>query len=114
VVTQPGQDIGIPPVDGVRTVTVLLARHGLPAAPHGGCVAADQAAWDAYADLAGVSADNLAGTQFLIDPDGWLRALRRPGEAGGWSSPNELVAAVRAICTSPVAHADGGIHGHHT
>ena len=48
------------------------------------CVAANPAAWKAYAVLADLPPDRLSGAEFLIDPNGWLRAIRRPGTAGEW------------------------------
>ncbi|NML16443.1 c-type cytochrome [Azohydromonas caseinilytica] len=49
-----------------------------------GCVAVSEAAWQAYALVAGVQPQALAGTEFLLDRGGWLRARRRPDDAP-WS-----------------------------
>ena len=79
-------------VPGVPLVTVLLASVGRAPAD-ATCGAEDPAVWNAYAILAGLSPDQLAGTRFLIDPDGWLRAIQRPGDATvSWTDPSALLA----------------------
>jgi putative copper export protein/mono/diheme cytochrome c family protein len=77
------------------------------------CVVADPAAWAAYAVLAGLSPATLAGTEFLIDPDGWLRAVQRPGPGGAWQSRDDLTAAIRHIVANPIHPISGGLHDHH-
>ncbi|HEY1385766.1 MAG TPA: CopD family protein, partial [Dongiaceae bacterium] len=49
-------------------------------------------AWIAYAIVAGTTPDRLAGTAFLVDSNGWLRAIFRPDAA---SDPTAFVAAAR-------------------
>ena len=115
-----GDTAAIPPAPapvepGVRIVTVLLTHDGRrrPAAGTA-CAATDPAAWDAYATIAGLSPDALTGTQFLVDPDGWLRAEQRPGESRvRWSDPSALLADARAICTHPITASARGRHVHH-
>ncbi len=51
----------------------------------GVCTADDPAVLAAYGLVAGVQPDALAGTQFLVDPQGWLRRLWRPGDSPGWT-----------------------------
>jgi mono/diheme cytochrome c family protein len=106
---EPGTQV--PPQDGVTTVELTLRDDASPAPV--GCAAADSAARGAYAVLAGVPADALEGTEFLVDPDGWLRAVRHPGGEGGWPKGDDLIAAVRGICTHPINPPSGGQHEHH-
>jgi putative copper export protein/mono/diheme cytochrome c family protein len=101
----------IPPQAGVSTVTVAL-REGAAPEP-GSCTAADPAAWKAYAILANVAPDALAGAEFLVDPNGWLRAVHRPGSPGGWQSRDQLIAAINGICTNQINSLAGGDHDHH-
>jgi mono/diheme cytochrome c family protein len=102
----------IPPQDGVSTIALTLRDEAAPAP--GTCAAAEPAARGAYAVLASVSPDALSGTEFLVDPNGWLRAIRRPGGGGGgWHSRDELIAAIRSICSSPIRAPSGGGHEHH-
>lgn len=68
---------GTVPREDARMQTVLLADGGP------GCVATDTTARRVFAALAGTDPTALAGTQFLVDRDGWLRALNRPGQ-GEW------------------------------
>ncbi len=100
----------IPPQAGISTINLAL-RGAAPAA--GSCVAASPAAWDAYAVLADLPPEKLTGAAFLVDPAGWLRAVEAPGVADGWHTRNDLIAAVRGICTSPIHSSSGGAHEHH-
>lgn len=97
----------------LRSSMVVLNLQDGKAPDPGTCVAADLSAWDAYAVLAGMPSDKLAGSTFLIDPDLWLRAVHRAGTAGGWSTGAELDAEVRAISTHPIKQIGGGHHEHH-
>jgi putative copper export protein/mono/diheme cytochrome c family protein len=93
-------------------VVLLVDRNGeRPAA--GACVAADPAAWDAYAVMADVPADAAAGFEFLIDPNGWLRAVQRPGAGEGWHSRDDLLAAIRAVSAHPIEQTSGDPNEHH-
>ncbi len=69
------------------------------------CISSDPAVPVAYGLVAGVQADALAGMQFAVDPDGWLRWLWRPGDPPG---PD-----VKAICRAPLEAPAGGMHVHH-
>ncbi|MDY0747740.1 c-type cytochrome [Paucibacter sp. R3-3] len=112
-------DDGVPaPREDPLFVTVMLHRQ--PLAPGPDCAAG----WRAYARIAGVPDVSLAGTQFLVDRDGWLRAVNRPGEPA-WSedslvcrSPNEsptpsgaagLDALIARIDADPVRLGDSGL-----
>ena len=98
---------------GVRMVTVVLTPNGAPAPPDT-CASTDPAAWAAMASVAGLAPDALAGAQFLVDADGWLRAEERPGESVvRWADPLALLADARAICAHRIASAAPGGHVHH-
>jgi hypothetical protein len=64
-----------------RMVTVVLQPPTPPAgaASAGDCIAASPAAWAAFSLIA--ATDQLAGTQFIVDRDGWLRARGEPGKS---------------------------------
>ncbi len=78
------------------------------------CCAAQYEAREAFAIVLGTSADDLAGSEFLVDANSWLRARWRPGEAGGWPSARLLVARVRALARSPLPADPSAphVHGH--
>ena len=77
-----------PPSDDPRLVTVLLAPQATEAAPQSGdCIATSPAAWAAFS-LVGATTQ-LAGTQFIVDRDGWLRARGEPGKSA-WSDDDLL------------------------
>jgi len=103
--------IDVPPQAGISTVNVVLRDAATP--QPGACVAANAAAWPAYAVLADLPPGKLSGAEFLIDPNGWLRAVRRPGTAGAWHTGEGLIAAIRGICGSPIQPSSGGEHEHH-
>lgn len=105
----------IPPQLGVPIVTLELQRDDTAAGapPSGTCVATNAAAWPAFAVLADVAPDKLAGSEFLIDRNGWLRAVRVAGRPSGWPTRNDLIAAVRGICANPLQPTSGGEHEHH-
>jgi putative copper export protein/mono/diheme cytochrome c family protein len=99
----------IPSQNGVKVVTLTLGASGAQPVT-GGCVAMSEAGWTSYAILSGVSAETLAGSQFLVDPNGWLRARWREGDPDGWSDRDRLISEVRRICATPVSTAAGGGH----
>jgi len=81
--------------------------------PRGGCGSAPGAALgagkEAFAILAGLSPDALAGVVFPIDPAGWLRAAHRGTD---WNDPAVLNAALRTLREQPISGSLGGIHVH--
>ena len=85
-----------------------------PASPTpGACVAADPTAWNAYAVLANLPPEALAGTAFLVDSYGWLRAINRADSPGGWHTTDELIAALNGIHSKPIQQPTEGQHEHH-
>lgn len=71
-----------------RMTTVLLTRGASQL--DADCVAEDAQAWQAYAEAAGLPGAALAGAQFLLDRQGWLRARWLPGSANEWTSADSL------------------------
>ena len=100
------------PLPATSATTVSLRRDDDLAPPPGSCVAADPTAWRAFAVLADLPAERLAGTLFLIDAEGWLRMVQRAGAEGGKQAPQDLLAAERYVQENPVKQANGGDHGH--
>lgn len=66
------------------------------------CAANEEQVPLAYATISGIPALSLAGTQFLIDRDGWLRALQRPDAPGSWNDLHALAAAIGDIRAHPI------------
>jgi putative copper export protein/mono/diheme cytochrome c family protein len=101
-----------PPAPGADVVTIFVPLD--PA--HGGATACTVDDPDAAAALAVYRGDAsaLAGTQFLIDPQGRLRAMWHPGLAPDWNDPAALGRKIAAVRGTPAlgrpAHAAG--HGH--
>jgi putative copper export protein/mono/diheme cytochrome c family protein len=79
----------------------------------GRCAAAEAAAFNVYAVLADLPVDKAAGSAFLVDPEGWIRAVQRPNATGGWHSPDDLLAAIRGICAHAIEQTSGVPHEHH-
>lgn len=88
------------PIDDPRFLTLLVTREARPLSSipdfRAGCVAASTDAWPAFARLAGIDPARLAGTTWLADRDGWLRAMSATGNAG-WSDASLLCTAGQAI-----------------
>ncbi len=91
-------------------VTTVLAGHAATHQPaQGMCIADDETLPRAYAIVSGVPQAELAGAQFLIDGDGWLRAVQRSGQPG-WNDPKALAADMQQLATHPVAASPGASH----
>jgi putative copper export protein/mono/diheme cytochrome c family protein len=90
------------PLDDPDLITITVGRAA------SGCVATDPAVAEAYAIVLGTSAASLAGSEILIDPNGWIRS-----ESLGTTTPAILAALVREICTNPLAAVTGGHHHEH-
>ncbi len=109
LVAMGGTPASVPPRDAI---TLLVPRE-YTRPTRGSCVAVDPSAWNAYAVLADMPGDQAAGSAFLIDPNGWLRAVQRPGTNAGWHSRDDLLAAIRVICAHPIEQTAGASHEHH-
>ena len=94
---------GSPAATTIPDVVTILAAPGAPPPASGDCVAEDELVARAYAIVSGFPAAELPGTQFLIDGQGWLRALQRPGQPGGWNDPRTLAAEIRELDAHPIA-----------
>jgi len=71
------------PQDGIEVVTIIVPSDVASAPAAGaGCIASDPAIRASYAVVSGIPPDQLSGLQFLVDPNGWLRAVR-PAEPDG-------------------------------
>lgn len=103
----------IPPQNGVRTIVLVVSPGGTARPAPGECVAATPGAWPAFAILAGLDPIALGGTEFLVDPRGWLRALWRPGEVGNSRTQDQLITEIRQIITHPIIAQETGAHAHH-
>jgi putative copper export protein/mono/diheme cytochrome c family protein len=82
-----------PTVDDV--VTIAAAVPGNP--PTDACVAIDETVPSAYAILSGSAAEAITGTQFLIDDNGWLRAMQKSKGRADWDNPTALRAEITTL-----------------
>ena len=85
-----------------------LVTVGTQPGPPGACVAAGDAVAAAYAIVSGAGAAPVS-TQFLIDAQGWLRAVQRPGATMGWNDAALLAATLHTL-RHPVASPPAGMH----
>jgi putative copper export protein/mono/diheme cytochrome c family protein len=76
------------------------------------CVDDGRSTWNAYAIVSGVAPNKLAGSQFLIDPKGYLRARWRPGDLPDWTEPDAFLAKIEEIRSHPVATYVRPVHVH--
>lgn len=101
------------PMPGDVDVTTILVPRNIAARPAGtACVATEPQAWTALAIILGLSPDALAGTQLLVDRNGWLHAAWRPGDAEDWTDPRVLAARIRDILAHPLAIGSFAAHAH--
>ena len=101
-----------PPALVSDVLTVVLPRERGTKLPAQGCVAAESVTWLAFAILLGTSADTLAGTQVLADPNLALRVVWRPGASPPWSDAT-LATLVRDIIAHPLPATSGASHASH-
>jgi mono/diheme cytochrome c family protein len=94
------------PSEDPRLVTMALEAPGRPpgGAQPAGCVIRDAEAWAAYAQVSGSATNALAGAQWIVDRDGWLRAYGRAGQAG-WSLDALVCKSLRPARATPAAPA---------
>ncbi len=93
------------PPDGDRALPSIFLS---PKPPSGAdCVAGPPELRQAYAIVAGLPPEALAGSVFLIDPGGWLRTLIAPGDP-----PPDLRRLARDITDHPIAPPSGIGHRH--
>jgi hypothetical protein len=97
VVAGDGPDATAAPQSPVSDVITIRLQREARADSAGDCTTGDPAAWSAYAIVSGVAPDALAGTQVLVDPQGWLRARGTVGE------PSALIAEIAQIRANPIA-----------
>ncbi len=105
----------------IRLVAVDQKRQKVPELPNGNgiaittlTIAPGSDGWTAYAVMVGVPPEQLAGTEFLIDRAGWLRAVLRPKGDGLWPDQSDAVAAARQAEANPIQDSSGGqMHHHH-
>ena len=93
-------------------VTTILATSDPAVRPSPGiCVADDADLPRAYAIVAGRATAEMVGTEFLIDGDGWLRAMQASAATAPWNDPKRLASDVRQYTSHPIG-AIGGSHAH--
>lgn len=94
------------PEAGAEAVTIFVTSAAAPAKT-GQCIADNLLVPDAYGIVSGISPRELAGTQFLIDGQGWLRAIQKPGETVSWNDPKGLMAEIESLSAHPIAASSG-------
>jgi hypothetical protein len=94
-----------PPVPSPLLPTIFLD----PGPPRpDACVAAAPEIRAAYAIIAGVDPETLAGTSFLVDANGWLRERHPPSDPA--LTPATLAEAIQRFVTQPLAAPMAGHH----
>lgn len=94
------------PVAGVNAATVLATTD--PAVRPAGelCIARDETLPRAYAIVAGTDLPELRGAEFLIDANGWLRAMQPAGTVPSWNEAQALSAEIRRLEAHPITASD--------
>jgi mono/diheme cytochrome c family protein len=103
----------VPSLPAELGATTILVAHRAGIKPDGGaCLANERQLWTALAILLGVSPNELAGTQVLVDGDALLREAWRPGDPGDWTDPGIVAARLRDVSAHPLAIGAPGEHAH--
>jgi hypothetical protein len=76
------------------------------------CVDDGRSTWNAYAIGSGVAPNESAGSQFLVDPQGYLRARWRPGDLPDWTESDVFLAKIEEIRSHPAATNVRPVHAH--
>ncbi len=91
-------------------VVSIVAEDDMGGVPAGVCVASGTAVRAAYQIVTGTNAQEAQGMELLIDGEGWLRAVQRPGAVQEWDSEGALAAAIAKLRKRPVGGApDAGM-----
>ena len=96
---------------GADVVTVVVPVDSAHAEAASACTVQDPDAATAFAIYRGDAAA-VAGTQFLIDPDGRLRAMWYPGRAPDWNDPPALEREIAALRNTPTVGRPARPRGH--
>lgn len=88
------------PREDPRFETVVLTDGAAPATSTGCVVAAQAAEARRLVALVAGQATSIDGVQLIVDRDGWLRALGRPGE-GGWRAEDLVCRSNGSLPASP-------------
>ncbi len=80
-------------IDTQPGLVTILAAPSAEAPRAGLCIASDPLVEQAMMIVSGMGMA-MPGTAFLIDGDGWLRAMQMPGASPSWSDPQVLAAAI--------------------
>ncbi len=101
--------IGSPPAaEPATSLTTIVASSDPALRPAPGlCISRDESVAPAYALVAGLAPSDVSGAQFLIDADGWLRAVQRPGSHPGWDDPRLLAREIAGIRAHRIASDTG-------
>jgi putative copper export protein/mono/diheme cytochrome c family protein len=108
-------DAGAPPPastpTGADVVTIVVPVDAAHEEAASACTVQDPDAATAFAIYRGDAAA-VAGTQFLIDPEGRLRAMWHPGLAPDWNDPRALERAVATLRNTPAVGRPARPRGH--
>jgi mono/diheme cytochrome c family protein len=103
-----GAALPVPPASLASQLTTIWLTLDPQVSPSANaCVADDRSAWTAYAVISGVAPSALAGTVFLVDLKGWLRAGWRSDDSSSWFDPMDLSAKIEEIRSHPIETVPG-------
>ena len=84
----------LPPYPNIAVSTVVLTP--------------DSDAWGAYSIVSGIASEGLDGCEFLVDSNGWLRAVFKPSAQGEWANPDAFISGARKAEDNPIQDTDSG------
>ncbi len=69
----------------------------------------DSDAWAAYSIVSGIAPEALDGAVFIVDSNGWLRAVFKGTRPGEWPDPVAFIAAAQHAQENPIQDPDAGM-----
>jgi putative copper export protein/mono/diheme cytochrome c family protein len=102
---------GAPPANGADAVTIVVPLDATHEPGRDVCTLDEPDAAPALAIYRG-DANALAGSEFLIDPDGRLRALWYPGRKPDWNEPAVLAREIATVRATPAVGRPTQAAGH--
>ena len=89
-------------------VVTIMATPDATSTKAGFCVADDAMVPLAYAVVSGIPEAKIPGTQFLIDDQGWLRAVQTRDKPESWNDAHDLAAKISELRAHPLAASSSG------
>ncbi len=105
----------VPPQPGIAVMTIAIPAGDASMKPSDdSCIATDPSIRAAYSIISGVSYPQMAGVQFLVDSNGWLRLMQPAGADSTLAADQQaLLVEIERIYRHPLENKGIGSPHHH-